>query len=162
MKKFLACLLVMSSVVAFAAPATAFALSTNGSVSTVVVAESVDPGNEIGGVLPDYYLGRMNSGLIFEFKQFDVTINSIEKTVGNVNLKLSTVGELDRQLGDVFFAIYDAQGKLKYVSSLQKAVIGTNDYNWPVNITYENGDIIRAFVWESETLKPLCESKLLA
>ena len=155
MKKFLTYVPLIILVVVIAAPLTMLAAAPN----TSVIGDNIKPGSEIGGVLPEKYDGMMNTGLIFEYnKKPPVSIANVQKSGGNLVVTLDTSGLAGDVIGDVFFAAYSAEGRLRYVSDRKDALFRTNAYTW-TGVDYSGVARIAAFVWDKETMKPLCVSK---
>ncbi len=157
MKKYMAYVLLLAFVILAALPA--LAAAPKASVPNVsVVGENISVGSEIGGVLPGTYSGMLNNGRAFDFNMKEVSIASVEKSGDTVVVKLNISGAAGEKNGDVFFAAYDAAGRLKYLSEKKDALVGTDVYTW-TGTDLAGAAKIRAFVWDITTLRPLCEAK---
>ena len=158
MKKVLAYLLLILSIITIFAPLNAMATEKDSNINVVGV--SVSPGNEIGGFLPNYAKGIMGSGLIFEFEK-PPCIVAITRSDANVTTTLDTSGvnlAPGEKIGDLFFAVYNAEGRLTFVSETKDALAGINSYAWSNN-NFAGGTKVKVYMWESTTFRPLCLSK---
>ena len=158
MKKVLTYLLLILSISTIFTPLNAIAAEKDPNINVVGV--SVSPGSEVGGFLPNYAKGIMGSGLIFEFEK-PPCIVAIVRSGANVTTTLDTSGANlapGEKIGDLFFAVYNAEGRLTFVSEIKDALAGTNSYAW-TNNNFADGTKFNVFLWESATFRPLCLSK---
>jgi len=156
MKKILTYLLLVSCLFALTVPFTTLAAIPN----TSAVSNSTAVGSEVGGVVPATYKGMLNSGATFDLNA-KLTIETLERSGNNVVVTLYSAGlagPLNTRIGNVFFAIYDANGRLKSVSENANALVGAKVYTW-ADVDFGAGTKIKAFVWDSETYVPLCDAK---
>ena len=161
MKKISVYLLLVFIIIAFATPLATLADTPN----VTVIGSRSETVAVVGGSLPGYHTAMLNnSGLIYDLMlPQDATEVSIErnKTNGNdVSVTLKTSGPAyATKIGDVFFAIYDENGKLTYLSMPKNAVVGEYTYSW-TGVDLSSGTKISVFVWNLSTFEPLCESRI--
>jgi|GEM_PF-3745933 len=156
MKKFLMCLLMVSSLFMIFT-VTAQAAEAN----TAIIGWSTEGEHElykIGGTLPAEHNGKLNGGLTYEFNQPDLYIASIEKEgADSIVVKMHTAGTTGESLGYVFFAVYDANDRLLFASKAKDAVVGVSRYTWN-GIAFTDYMKVKVFVWGSTSLVPQCEA----